>query len=53
MRKEILIENIEKLTSQEKEILDILFKGNRDIDLVELIGNIKRGLKEEKKKVYC
>lgn len=50
MEKKFLIENIEKLTPQEKEILEKLFKDKKDIDLVELINNIKKDLKEAKEK---
>ncbi len=53
MKKEILIENIEKLTSKEKEILGQVFKNKGDIDLAELIKNIKDCLKDGKdKEIY-
>lgn len=50
MKKEILFENIESLTSKEKEILGHFFEKKEDIDLTELIKNIKESLKDAKEK---
>lgn len=53
MKKEVLFGNIEKISSKEREILKELFKDKEDIDLKELIENIKKDLKEvEDKGVY-
>lgn len=50
MKKEILINNIENLTSKEKELLETLFSSKEELDLAYLINDIKQNLKETKNK---